>query len=68
VHVDLEDGSSGTSREEILSSTSELPSVDQLPGLAADLIRRKADVILASGTPAVLPARNASSNTVPVGV
>src|SRR5215470_353268 len=32
---------------------------EQLPGLAADLIRRKADVILASGTPTVLPARNA---------
>jgi putative tryptophan/tyrosine transport system substrate-binding protein len=39
--------------------------IEQLPGLVADLIRRKADVILASGTPAVLPARNAT-NTVPV--
>src|SRR5262245_27016080 len=27
-------------------------SVEQLPGLVADLIRRKANVILASGTPA----------------
>jgi hypothetical protein len=34
---------------------------EQLPGLVADLIRRKADVILASGTPAVLPARNVCS-------
>ena len=39
--------------------------VDQLPSLVADLIRRKADVILASGTPAVLPARDAT-NTVPI--
>ena len=39
--------------------------IEQLPGLVADLIRRKADVILASGTPAVLPARNAT-NAVPV--
>ena len=39
--------------------------IDQLPGLAAELIRRKADVILASGTPAVLPARNATTR-VPV--
>ena len=39
--------------------------VDQLPGLVAELIRRKADVILASGTPAVLPARNATTR-VPV--
>ena len=39
--------------------------VEQLPNLAAELIRRKVDVILASGTPVVLPARNATS-TVPV--
>ena len=39
--------------------------IDQLPGLVAELIRRKADVILASGTPAVLPARNATTR-VPV--
>jgi putative ABC transport system substrate-binding protein len=39
--------------------------VEQLPGLAADLIRRKLDVLVASGTPAVLPARHASS-VVPV--
>jgi putative tryptophan/tyrosine transport system substrate-binding protein len=37
----------------------------QLPELAADLVRRKVDVLLASGTPSVLPARNATS-TIPV--
>src|SRR5688572_14573335 len=36
-------------------------NVDQLAGLAADLIGRKVDVLIASGTPAVLPARHASS-------
>ena len=35
--------------------------VDQLPGLAAELVRRKVDVLVASGTPAVIPARNATS-------
>ena len=32
----------------------------QLPDLAADLVRRKVDVLVASGTPSVLPARNAT--------
>ena len=40
-------------------------SVEQLPDIAADLVRRKLDVIVASGTPAVLPARNAT-RTIPV--
>jgi putative ABC transport system substrate-binding protein len=35
--------------------------VDQLPGQAAELVR-KVDVLVASGTPAVLPARNATSD------
>ena len=35
--------------------------VAELPGLAADLVRRKVDVLVASGTPAVIPARNATS-------
>jgi putative ABC transport system substrate-binding protein len=39
--------------------------VSELPGLAAKLVRDKVDVIVASGTPAVLPARNATT-TVPV--
>ena len=40
-------------------------TVDQLPAIASDLVRRNADVIVASGTPAVLPAR-ASTNVIPV--
>jgi putative ABC transport system substrate-binding protein len=34
--------------------------VEQLPDIAADLVRRKVDVLLASGTPSVMPARNAT--------
>jgi putative tryptophan/tyrosine transport system substrate-binding protein len=40
-------------------------NVKQLPELASDLVRRKVDVLVASGTPAVLPARHAT-NVVPV--
>ncbi len=40
-------------------------SVDLLPGIAADLVRRNVNILVASGTPAVLPARNAT-NTIPV--
>ena len=39
--------------------------VAQLPELAARLLRLKVDVLVASGTPSVMPARNATS-TVPV--
>jgi putative ABC transport system substrate-binding protein len=37
----------------------------QLPEVAAELVRRKVDVIVASGTPSVLPAKNAT-RTIPV--
>jgi putative ABC transport system substrate-binding protein len=40
-------------------------SVEQLPDIAADLVRRKVDVLVASGTPSVMPARNAT-RTIPV--
>ncbi len=40
-------------------------SVAQLPDVAAELVRLKVDVLVASGTPSVLPARNATS-TIPV--
>ncbi len=40
-------------------------SAAQLPGLAAELIRLKVDVIVASGVPSVLPAQSATS-TIPV--
>jgi putative ABC transport system substrate-binding protein len=36
-------------------------SVAQLPELAAKLLRLKVDVLVASGTPSVVPARNATS-------
>jgi putative ABC transport system substrate-binding protein len=40
-------------------------SLAQLPDLAAGLVRLKVDVLVASGTPSVLPAKNATS-TIPV--
>ena len=39
--------------------------VAELPDFAADLVRRQVDVLVASGTPAVIPARNATT-TIPV--
>ena len=40
-------------------------SVAQLPDVATELIRLKVEVLVASGTPSVLPARNATT-TIPV--
>jgi ABC transporter substrate binding protein len=40
-------------------------NVEQLPEIAAELLRRKVDVLVASGTPSVVPAKNATK-TVPV--
>jgi putative ABC transport system substrate-binding protein len=40
-------------------------SVAQLPDVAAELVRLKVDVLVASGVPSVLPAKNATS-TIPV--
>ena len=40
-------------------------SAAQLPDVAADLVRLKVDVLVASGVPSVLPAKNAT-NTIPV--
>jgi putative ABC transport system substrate-binding protein len=40
-------------------------STAQIPDVAAELVRRKVDVLVASGTPSVLPAKNATS-TIPV--
>ena len=38
-------------------------SAAQIPDAAAELVRRKVDIIVASGTPSVLPARNAAGQT-----
>jgi putative ABC transport system substrate-binding protein len=38
-------------------------SAAQIPDAAAELVRRKVDIIVASGTPSVLPARNAAGRT-----
>jgi putative ABC transport system substrate-binding protein len=35
-------------------------SAAQLPDLAADLVRRKVDLVVASGTPSVMPAKNSA--------
>ena len=40
-------------------------SVAELPSVAAELVRRKVDVLFASGSPTVLPARDAAG-TIPV--
>jgi putative ABC transport system substrate-binding protein len=40
-------------------------SVTELPAVAAEVLRRKVDVLVASGTPSVLAAKNATS-TIPV--
>ena len=40
-------------------------SVEQLPDMASELVRRRVDVIVASGVPSVVPAQNATS-TIPV--
>ena len=38
-------------------------SVAQIPDVAAELVRRRVDIIVASGTPSVLPARDAAGQT-----
>ena len=40
-------------------------TVEQLPDIASDLVRRKVDALVASGTPSVRPASNATT-TIPV--
>jgi putative ABC transport system substrate-binding protein len=37
----------------------------EIPGIAAELVRRRVDVLVASGTPSVMPAKNATK-TIPV--
>jgi putative ABC transport system substrate-binding protein len=38
-------------------------SVAQIPDVATELVRRRVDIIVASGTPSVLPARDAAGQT-----
>ena len=38
-------------------------SAEQIPDAAAELVHRKVDIIVASGTPSVLPARNVAGQT-----
>ena len=38
-------------------------SAAQIPDAAADLVRRRVDIIVASGTPSVIPARDAAGRT-----
>ena len=38
-------------------------SAAQIPDIAAELVRRGVDIVVASGTPSVLPARNAAGKT-----
>ena len=40
-------------------------NAQQLPDIAADLVRRRVDILVASGTPSVMPAKNAT-HTVPI--
>jgi putative tryptophan/tyrosine transport system substrate-binding protein len=41
-------------------------SAAQMPAVAAELAHRKVDIIVASGTPSVLPARDAAAGQIPV--
>ena len=55
------------SRERISPSSTGLPSKrhERLPELAADLVRLKVDLIVVSGTPPALAAKNATT-TIPI--